>query len=66
MRGCQARDDRDAQVGRRERLDGHVVVGDQATRVEPGRPAGVPDNAEPGAGGEREHELGFLYVCVRL
>ena len=34
--------------------------------VQPGRTAGVPDNAEPGAGGGREHELGVLYVCVRL
>jgi hypothetical protein len=32
VRGCQARDDRDAQAGRRERLDGYVVVGGQATR----------------------------------
>ena len=51
VRDGQARNDRDAQAGRRERLDGHVVVGGQGhTRVEPGGPAGVPDDAEPGAG----------------
>ena len=42
---------RDAQASRRERLDRHVVVGGQGhPRVEPGGPAGVPDDAEPGAG----------------
>ena len=51
VRGDKARDDRHAQAGRRERLHGHVVVGGQGhARVEPGGPAGVPDDAEPGAG----------------
>ena len=51
VRDGQARDDRDAQAGRRERLDGHVVVGSQGhARVKPGGPAGVPDDTEPGTG----------------
>jgi hypothetical protein len=51
VREGQARDHRHAQAGRRERLDGHVVVGGQGhARVGPSGPAGVPDDAEPRAG----------------
>ena len=48
----QARDHRDSQACCCEGLDSAVVVGGQGDPgVEAGRPAGLPDDAEPGAPG---------------
>ena len=50
MRGREPRDDRDAEPGRHERLDGRVVVGgERDLRREAGRPAGVAGDPEPRA-----------------